>query len=93
MLSLLCRNATLRSKAEAKSRTFLWVYGRIVLQQQGVTSLETFEKAVQQYLHIPQAEPLETIRVRSVLVLLTLACANDVTSIDKVCCPTVVTGA
>lgn len=56
-------NATLRSKAEAKTRTFLWIYGRTVLEQTGITSLETFEKAVKTYKKTPNAEPLENIQV------------------------------
>lgn len=39
------RNATLRSKAEAKGRTLLGVYGRIVAEAKGLTSLQSFERA------------------------------------------------
>lgn len=39
------RNATLRSKAEAKGRTLLGVYGRIVAEAKGLTSLHSFERA------------------------------------------------
>ncbi|KAJ9520090.1 hypothetical protein QJQ45_030013 [Haematococcus lacustris] len=56
-------NATLRSKAEAKSRTLLWTYGRLVHQQGGTTSLRTFHEAVRAYQRIPDAEPLCCIEV------------------------------
>ncbi|GFH08051.1 uncharacterized protein HaLaN_02951 [Haematococcus lacustris] len=56
-------NATLRSKAEAKSRTLLWTYGRLVYQQGGTTSLRTFREAVRAYQRIPDAEPLCCIEV------------------------------
>lgn len=59
------RNATLRSKAEAKSKTFLWIYGRVVLEQKGVTCHETFERAVEMYKRLGgQSEPLEAMQVR-----------------------------
>lgn len=56
-------NATLRSKAESKTRSFLWVYGKTVLEQEGMTSLDTFNKAVSTFCCTPGAVPLEAIAV------------------------------
>ncbi len=59
------RNATLRSKAESRTRTFLWQYGRTVLDHGGVTSREAFLLAVQAYLDSSRSaalEPLEAFK-------------------------------
>ena len=56
-------NATLRSKAETKTRTFLWVYGKVVLDQKGTTSADTFEKARRQYIKMAGVEALEHMQL------------------------------
>ena len=57
------RNATLRSKAESKTRTLLGIYGRMVLDQKGLTSLDLFWQAVEMYKRNNNGEPLEAIQV------------------------------
>ncbi|KAG2440093.1 hypothetical protein HXX76_004207 [Chlamydomonas incerta] len=52
-------NATLRSKAEAKPPSLLWVYGKQVLANDGCTSLELFDRALKIYAGLPNVEPLE----------------------------------
>lgn len=58
-----CRNATLRSKAEAKPPTFLWVYGKNVLAHSGPTCRAVFDAAVQQYASMANVEPIESFAV------------------------------
>jgi hypothetical protein len=55
------RNATLRSKAESKARTILGAYGRIVLEQNGLTSIDVFERAVDIYSTSQGLEQLERV--------------------------------
>mmetsp|Transcript_40401 Transcript_40401/g.89733 ORF Transcript_40401/g.89733 Transcript_40401/m.89733 type:complete len:648 (+) Transcript_40401:247-2190(+) len=56
-------NATLRSKAESKTRTFLWCYGKLVLDQKGMTSSDTLDKASQNYSKLVAVEPLANMAV------------------------------
>ena len=56
-----CRNATLRSKAESKARTLLGAYGRIVVEQNGMTSPEVFDRAVEFFSTVQGVEPLEPV--------------------------------
>ncbi|GAX72556.1 hypothetical protein CEUSTIGMA_g12.t1 [Chlamydomonas eustigma] len=54
-------NATLRSKAESKSKTILGAYGRIVLEQNGLTSIDVFERAIEIYNNSQGSEQLERV--------------------------------
>ncbi|KAG2454847.1 hypothetical protein HYH02_000679 [Chlamydomonas schloesseri] len=56
-------NATLRSKAEAKPPSLLWVYGKQVLANDGCTSLELFNRALKIYAGLPNVEPLDAFAV------------------------------
>eukprot|EP00955_Chlamydomonas_euryale_P090468 364546-Chlamydomonas_euryale.AAC.7 len=56
------RNATLRSKAEAKARTLLGAYGKIV-QEATETSPSIFERALAAYRGMEDVEPLESMSV------------------------------
>ncbi|KAG2491470.1 hypothetical protein HYH03_010255 [Edaphochlamys debaryana] len=56
-------NATLRSKAEAKPPSLLWVYGKQVLANGGCTSVETFDRAIQIYQSMTNVEPLALFAV------------------------------
>lgn len=44
-----CRNATLRSKAETKARTFLWFYGKRVLAQSCTSGFVNFDESQREY--------------------------------------------
>lgn len=57
------RNATLRSKAEAKGRTLLGLYGRVVVEQQGSTSIKAFQAAVAAYQTLQGVDGIETMQV------------------------------
>jgi hypothetical protein len=56
------RNATVRSKAESRTRTFLWMYCHKA-QEMGACRA-AFQKAVEMYQASNPVEPLETFQVR-----------------------------